>query len=92
MSDIVVKGISRLAYQFSDSENLKGFLEAFLEEYQEIENANLQLLNERYLSVAIGAQLDGIGEIIGLSRPYKNSSPDDPIDKFGFLTDGSAKP
>ena len=91
MSDIVGKGLSRLAYQFSDSTKLQGFLEAFLEEYQEIENTNLQLLNERYLDTAIGAQLDGIGEIVGLPRPSKETNPLSTLDSFGFLSDSTAK-
>jgi len=70
LSDPVIeKGIERLAYQFLDSEKFKGFLTSFLTEYEELNTSGLQLLNERYLDIAVGAQLDGIGEIVGLPRP-----------------------
>ncbi len=65
--------LSKLAYQFSDSEDLKSFLSSFLEELAELEISGLQLLNERYLNTAVGVQLDGIGEIIGYSRPNETS-------------------
>ncbi len=88
MSDVVNKGLNRLAYQFSDSLKFKGFLSSFLEEYQEIDAANIQLLNERYLDTAIGAQLDGIGEIVGIARPKESI---DIIGAFGFDGDDTAR-
>lgn len=88
MSDIITKGLNRLVYQFSDSSKLKGFLSAFLEEYQEIEAANIQLLNERYLDTAVGAQLDGIGEIVGIARPKESI---DIIGAFGFDGDDTSR-
>lgn len=88
MSDIISKGLARLANQFDGSENLKSFLESFLNEFQELENSGLQLLNERYLDTAVGAQLDGIGEIVGVDRPYGSV---DTVGAFGFLTDDTAR-
>lgn len=82
--DPLILGLSRLAYQFSDSSKFKGFLESFLAEYQELQVSELQLLNERYLDSAEGAQLDGIGEIVGLER---FSFLDDVVGAFGFLSD-----
>ena len=85
MSDeVVTKGISRLAYQFSDSEKFKGFLSSFLAEYEELNVSGLQLLNERYLDTSAGVQLDGIGEIVGLPRPEKDV---DIAGIFGFIDD-----
>ena len=83
-NEVVEKGLSRLAYQFKDSIKFKGFLEAFLQEYQELDVSGLQLLNERYLDSAEGVQLDGIGEIVGLGRPLKDV---DVAGLFGFLLD-----
>lgn len=88
LSDPVInKGLSRLAYQFSDSEKFKGFLTSFLAEYEELNISGLKLLNERYLDTAVGKQLDGIGEIVGLSRPYKDV---DAAGIFGFVGDLTA--
>lgn len=85
--EIINKGLSRLAYQFSDSIKLKGFLESFLQQFEDLNTSELQLLNERYLDIAVGAQLDGIGEIVGLSRPEK---PVDEAGIFGFKFDTTA--
>jgi len=82
--EVIIKGLSRLAYQFETSENFKGFLTSFLTEFQELEISGLQLLNERYLDTSQGVQLDGIGEIVGLPRPTKDI---DVAGIFGFLND-----
>jgi hypothetical protein len=87
MTDPIVKGISRLAYQFKSSEKFKDFLEAFLLEYQELQISELQLLNERYLDTATGKRLDGIGEIVGLERPVESI---DVVGAFGFYGDPTA--
>ncbi len=60
--------ISRLAVQFRESTNLKGYIEALIEEGDELELVFHQLLLERGIDTAIGAQLDNIGEIVGQSR------------------------
>ena len=87
MSNPSTKGLSRLAYQFENSTKLRGFLDAFLQQYNDLQTSELQLLNERYLNVAIGVQLDGIGEIVGLPRPEKDI---DVVGAFGFLDDTTA--
>ncbi len=74
------KALSRLAYQFTDSERLIVFLESILAELDELEVSRLQLDTERYIDTAIGVQLDGIGEILGLPRPVLDGviAGDDP--------------
>lgn len=69
--DPVILGLSRLAYQFKDSEKFKAFITAFLKEFQELYNSGNQLLTERYLDTAVGIQLDEIGEIVGKERNPK---------------------
>ena len=86
-SDVIDKGVARLAYQFKDSSKFQEFLEAFLQQLQDLKASDLQLLNERYLDVAVGVQLDGIGEIVGLPRPEKDV---DIAGLFGFLDDPTA--
>lgn len=87
MSNPTTIGIARLANQYKDSVNLKAFLEAFLVEFNVLEISGLQLLNERYLDTAVGVQLDGVGEIVGLSRPVSST---DVVGAFGFLNDPTA--
>lgn len=85
MSDeVIIKGLSRLAHQFKDSIKFQDFLTSFLQQLQDLYISDLQLLNERYLDIAVGIQLDGIGEIVGLPRPEKEV---DVAGLFGFLTD-----
>lgn len=48
--------------------NYESLLESFSSEIQELETVFFQLLDERHLSVAVGAQLDGIGQILDLER------------------------
>lgn len=88
MSDATTKGISRLAYQFNDSPNFKSFLESFLQQFNDLDISGLQLLNERYLDTAVGVQLDGIGEIVGIERVQATINI---IGAFGFLTDDTAR-
>lgn len=69
MSDVTTdKGIARLAYQFVDSSKLIDFLKSFLAETDELYDSNVLLASERSLETAEGTQLDGIGEIVGITR------------------------
>ena len=85
--EVITKGINRLAYQFKDSDKFQDFITAFLEEFQDLYESENQLLTDRYLNTAVGVQLDGIGEIVGLSRPLK---PVDVAGLFGFVDDPTA--
>lgn len=87
MSNPIEKGLRRLAWQFTDSLNFKAFIEAFLSELKELDDSGEQLLLERYLDTAVGAQLDGIGEIVGLPRP---TAPNTEPGFFGFVNDPTA--
>jgi len=86
-AEVITKGLSRLAYQFEASEKFRGFIESFLQQYQDLKTSDLQLLNERYLNTAVGVQLDGIGEIVGLSRPTVATAA---AGIFGFIDDPTA--
>ena len=87
MSEIV-DGLNRLAYQFKGSPNIAATFGAALAQFEELRivDADLKLL--RYLDSSVGAQLDGVGEIIGLERPTK---PIDDLGLFGFEFDTTAK-
>lgn len=86
--DVTIKALSRLAYQFQDSDKFKAFLTAFLDEFQYLQDQNENLKTLRYLNTAQGVQLDGIGEILGLTRPTR---PVDVAGLFGFVDDDTAK-
>ena len=64
--------ISRLAVQFRESPNLIGYIEALIDEGDGLETAFQQILNERSISIAIGTQLDILGEIVGQPRFIEN--------------------
>lgn len=56
--------------------NIEDFLDAIVAESQNLETVFFQLLDERHLSVAVGAQLDGIGEILAVDREVGQSDAD----------------
>ena len=80
--------LDRLAFQFKDSENLKELLTSHLVEYDSNSVSLDQILNERYLDTAQGVQLDGLGETVGLSRPFAST---DILGAFGFLSDDTSQ-
>lgn len=88
MRDLKEHGLNRLAFQFKNSEKLKDLISVQLEDLQELDDAFNELLNDRLLDNAIGQQLDGLGEILGLPRPYL---PIDVVGAFGFFTDPTAR-
>ena len=71
--------LDRLAYQFEDSTQFKALLEAFLNQWEELNDAIIDVRDLRYLNTAEGQQLDNIGEILGLERP-----PDYDDDDYRF--------
>lgn len=74
--------LDRLATQFKVSENIKTLLTSLSDD--ETESTLDDLLNNRLLDSAVGKQLDGLGKILGLNRPFLSV---DVQGVFGFLTD-----
>lgn len=68
--DHPAEAVARLITQFKESANLIGYIESLLSESDEVEDVNQQLLEERWLDTAVGAQLDIIGEIVGQPRNF----------------------
>lgn len=64
----VQEAISRLATIWKDKPVVLGLLEAYINSVQAIEDTYDQMLNERGIDVAIGAQLDVLGLIVGQPR------------------------
>lgn len=56
--------------------NLQKFIYAIAQQLQTINTVELQLFNQRWLSTAVGVQLDGIGSILGLARLPGQSDSD----------------
>lgn len=54
--------------QFKDGSRLEAVVKALLQPWNGAEDALLELLTERWLDTAVGQQLDGIGDIVGLPR------------------------
>lgn len=66
--DHIERGLSRLPYQFFDSVNLRHFVQVFLEEIQEIEEVIYRIKQQQSLEFAVGVQLDGIADDVGIMR------------------------
>jgi hypothetical protein len=66
--DHVARGLSKLLEQFKGKPRIEKWLTIYLEQVQEVEHALWQLLVDRVLDVAVGAQLDGWGSIVGQPR------------------------
>ena len=74
ITDVYARSAALLASQFQEMlpngqlTNFQKLIYCFCESGQDIQNVLQDLLTERYLNVAVGAQLDGIGQIVGLAR------------------------
>lgn len=65
MSDRVAQMLARLPEQFKGLPNLEALIRSFGEEFQEIEDALIQLRDERSIDTAVGVQLEDIGNRVG---------------------------
>lgn len=82
ITDVFQRSAALLASQFQEHlpsglTNFQKLIFAFCTEAQEIQQTIQDLLTQRSLTTAVGAQLDALGEIIGLAR--KPGQPDDSI-------------
>jgi hypothetical protein len=62
------RGLALLVSQFQNSPNIKAIIRIFSKQIQEIQDQLAKLYYERSLETAVGAQLDGLGEILVLPR------------------------
>lgn len=72
ITDHAARSEALLVSQFADSEKLHTLVRIFVEQLQAVEDALYDLLVLRALDTAIGAQLDGIGSIVGEPRYARN--------------------
>jgi len=72
--DQVLSGLGKLIYQWQNKPNVVGLLTSYMESVQGVEDTFEQLLKERSLDTAIGAQLDVLGLIIGEDRKGRSDA------------------
>ena len=84
--DMAEVACQRLLNQFSNStKGIQPFLSSLIEQTQDLNDAELTVFTGRTVRQAIGVQLDIIGSILGISRPYITS---DDADNLWFTWDG----
>ena len=66
--DYTTRIVNLLVEQYELSSDMRGSIQAFASEVQELEDAGQELLFNRSLNNAVGVQLDGVGEIVGETR------------------------
>lgn len=72
--DQISKGLDRSIYDLK-KEDFEKILRVLLKQVQDIEDANFQILNERSIFTAIGAQLDVIGILLVVPREGLEDEP-----------------
>lgn len=98
--NVVQRSLSLLASQFrgtNEEGNLTNFqklLKVFLESSQNIQDVINQLKTQRNIFDAVGVQLDGIGEILGLQRESGESDEDyrERLQFQTFINSGTGTP
>lgn len=68
ITDHVAAALARLAQQLKDKPNIEAIFTALLGPTQSIEDVLYQLLTERTIDTAVGAQLDALGTLVGQPR------------------------
>jgi len=66
--DHVERGLSTIPSQFFNSPIFREVIRIGLEEVQEIEDCIQDIIDQKNLDVAVGVQLDGLGEHLGKKR------------------------
>jgi len=64
----IAEALANLVEQFKGQPTIAATLTAFVQQVQELEGALFELLEERGIDTAIGAQLDTLGDIVGEPR------------------------
>lgn len=67
-SQLVTDTLALFSEQFKDSQKVNDLMRCFLRPLDEIKSTAQDLLEDRWIDTAEGAQLDGIGAIVGVAR------------------------
>lgn len=73
-TDHAAEAVGKLIQQFKGKENLEAFVQAFSALVQDMEDTLFDLLLKRTIELSEGAQLDGLGEIVGIAREGKTDA------------------
>lgn len=87
--DFVKLGLERQLSQFHYSPNLNALISLLLYPYASLQQTLKQMLLERHIDSSIGKQLDGVGDIVGMPRPFVKMNGEW---YFGFSGQSKAKP
>jgi hypothetical protein len=74
ITDHVAQGLALLLDQYKGKPRLAAFISSYLRRVQELDDAAWDTLIKRYIDDAEGAQLDGIGRIVGEQRQGKDDA------------------
>jgi hypothetical protein len=86
MTDRIKQARDLLIQQYKESANLVGLIDAHSTQLQSLDDTDYKLLYERGIDTAVGANLDVIGKIVVLERPYTDP---DPEEVFTFANPGN---
>ncbi|HCU24361.1 MAG TPA: hypothetical protein DF383_05025 [Deltaproteobacteria bacterium] len=75
ITDHADQAVKRLVSQFRGKPLIEGMVRALVGGFQNLETVAFQLRDERSLEVAVGKQLDGIGEIVDEARKGRSDEP-----------------
>lgn len=77
MTDRKEQANNRLIQQYKESPNLVALLESHIDEFQVVDDETMNLLFKRDIDTALGANLDVIGRIVDIERPFADTDIDD---------------
>lgn len=83
------QGLNMLLSQYSQSPNLRAYIQCILDEFAEIKQANADVVKYRYLADSFGVMVDDIAYLVGASRTIYGAAS---LGFFGFFTNPSAYP
>ena len=70
----VETALTRILYQFKDKPKFEAFITAFVQQFQDIEDAIGQLLTDRQVDTATGENLNILGRIVGQAREGRSDA------------------
>ena len=67
-TDLVGEAQANLISQFRGRANIEALLDALVTQCQDIEDTGFEIITETAIATAVGVQLDGLGDIVGIER------------------------